>query len=150
MDKLIIRGGIPLHGEVIIAGSKNATLPLMSAALLTEGETVIRNVPNLIDVRTYSRVLETLGVKISHEQTELKLETTDIKSDTAPYDLVRTMRASIYTLGGLLGRLGRARVSMPGGCAWGPRPVDIHLSGLKALGAEIELEGATLSPGRTV
>ncbi len=140
MDKLVIEGGNPLYGEVRIAGSKNATLPLMAASILADGVTTIRNTPLLADIRTFNRVLERLGIVPELEDHTLRLDASRIQNDEAPYELVKTMRASIYVLGALLGRLGRARVSMPGGCAWGPRPIDIHLKGLAALGASIELD----------
>ncbi len=140
MDKLVIEGGLPLEGEVRIAGSKNATLPLMAAALLAPGATTLRNVPSLADIRTMSRVIRRLGVGIEGGDRSLEIDATRIERHEAPYELVKTMRASFYVLGALLGRLGRARVSLPGGCAWGPRPVDIHLKGLQALGAKIDLE----------
>lgn len=141
MDKLVIEGGIPLKGEVKIGGAKNATLPLMAAALLAEGESRINNVPQLADIQTLSSVLEHLGMKIERSGNSLQLDASTITSLEAPYDMVRKMRASIYVLGALVGRFGKARVSLPGGCAWGPRPVDIHLKGLQALGASIELDG---------
>jgi len=141
MDRLIIEGGIELQGDVRIAGAKNAALPLMAAAVLAEGTSVISNIPKLADVRTMGRVLAQLGVKVEAEGDRLALDGTTITSDTAPYELVKTMRASFYALGALIGRLGRARVSLPGGCAWGPRPVDIHLKGLEALGVKVDLDG---------
>ena len=140
MDKLVIEGGIELKGDVRIAGAKNAALPLMAAAVLAEGKSVISNMPKLADVRTMGRVLEGLGVQVGIDGDRFELDATRIISDTAPYELVKTMRASFYALGALVGRLGRARVSLPGGCAWGPRPVDIHIKGLEALGVKIELE----------
>jgi len=149
MDKLIIEGGKQLKGEVKIAGAKNAALPLMAACVLAPGETTLRNVPDLADVNTMGRVLENLGLRIGHDGDVMALDATTITSDTAPYELVKTMRASFYALGALVGRLGRAKVSLPGGCAWGPRPVDIHLKGLEALGVKIELEGGyILADGR--
>ncbi|MBD3166710.1 UDP-N-acetylglucosamine 1-carboxyvinyltransferase [bacterium] len=141
MDKLVIEGGLPLHGDVRIAGSKNATLPLMAAAVIAPGQTVIQNVPRLVDIHTLGKVIAHLGVTVEHDDDKVVMDATATPSDTAPYDLVRKMRASFYMLGALLARLGHAKVSMPGGCAWGPRPVDIHLKGLKALGASVELEG---------
>lgn len=140
MDRLIVEGGAPLKGDVRIAGAKNAALPLMAAAILVEGKTVLHNTPALVDVRTMGRVLENLGVEVHHENGCIELDATKITSDTAPYELVKTMRASFYALGALIARLGRAKVSLPGGCAWGPRPVDIHLKGLEAMGVKIELE----------
>lgn len=140
MDKLVIEGGVPLQGEVNIAGAKNATLPLMAAALLAEGKTVIRNAPDLWDVDTMGRVLGRLGAEVGRTDHWLEIDATNINEVVAPYELVKTMRASIYTLGALIGRCRRARVSLPGGCAWGPRPVDIHIKGIQALGAEVDLD----------
>lgn len=141
MDKLVIEGGVELHGDVRIAGAKNAALPLMAAAVLAEGTSVLTNVPALADVRTMGRVLAQLGLGVESEGDRVALDATRIESDTAPYELVKTMRASFYALGALVGRLGHARVSLPGGCAWGPRPVDIHIKGLEALGVKVDLEG---------
>ncbi len=140
MDKLVIEGGVPLQGQVEVAGAKNATLPLMAAALLAEGKTKIENAPSLVDVRTMGRVIEHTGVGVGFEDHTIEIDATRLDNAEAPYELVRTMRASFYMLGGLLGRMKRGRVSLPGGCAWGPRPVDIHLKGLEALGVKIELE----------
>ncbi|MBZ0264275.1 UDP-N-acetylglucosamine 1-carboxyvinyltransferase [bacterium] len=140
MDKLVIRGGNRLHGEVQVAGAKNAALPLMAASILSGGVTKLSNVPDLVDIRTFSSVLAHLGVEISATDHRLELDASNINNDEAPYDMVRKMRASVYVLGALLGRFGKARVSLPGGCAWGPRPVDIHLKGLKALGADIDID----------
>lgn len=140
MDKLVIEGGRELKGEVRIAGAKNAALPLMAAAILAPGRTMLRNVPDLADVGTMASVLEGLGLEIDRQQDAMALDATTITSDTAPYELVKTMRASFYALGALIGRLGRATVSLPGGCAWGPRPVDIHLKGLEALGVKTQLD----------
>ncbi len=140
MDKLIIEGGMPLQGEVQIAGAKNAALPLMAAALLADGQTTLHNMPSLVDVKTMARVIDWTGAKTTFENGSLTIDASDINRIEAPYELVKTMRASFYMLGALLGRAGEAKVSLPGGCAWGPRPVDIHLSGMRALGAEIELD----------
>ncbi|GBE30072.1 UDP-N-acetylglucosamine 1-carboxyvinyltransferase [bacterium BMS3Bbin04] len=142
MDKLIIQGGHELHGEVQIAGAKNAALPLMAASVLVHGTTELSNIPRLVDVRTMGRVLENLGLVIERDEDagRLSLNATNLNSDTAPYELVKTMRASFYALGALIGRLGKAKVSLPGGCAWGPRPVDIHLKGLEAMGVTIDLD----------
>jgi len=140
MDKLVIEGGIELKGEVRVAGAKNAALPLIAASVLAKGKTILRNVPALADVRTMCRVAEGLGVKcINHDHT-IELDATVIDSDTAPYELVKTMRASFYMMGALIARKRKAKVSLPGGCAWGPRPVDIHLKGFEAMGVKIELE----------
>jgi UDP-N-acetylglucosamine 1-carboxyvinyltransferase len=140
LDSLILRGGRPLEGEIPISGSKNATLPLLAATLLAPGFYRFTNVPRLKDVRTMSNLLRILGAKIDESGHELIIDTTQANNVEAPYDLVKTMRASFYVLGALLGRHGEARVSLPGGCAWGPRPVDLHLKGMEALGAKIELD----------
>jgi UDP-N-acetylglucosamine 1-carboxyvinyltransferase len=140
MDALIIRGGRPLNGRVAISGAKNAALPVMAATLLTGGVHRLRNVPELRDTHTFGRVLETLGARVAFSPGECVIDTTGVTSVEAPYDLVRTMRASIYVLGPLLARLGAARVSLPGGCAWGPRPVNLHLQGLEAMNARLEIE----------
>ena len=148
MDALVIRGGKPLQGRVLISGAKNAALPVMAATLLTPGVHTLRNVPLLRDTRTMADVLEKLGARIELGARACRIDTTNITSVEAPYDLVRTMRASIYVLGPLLARYGNARVSLPGGCAWGPRPVNLHLEGLKAMGAALEIAQALLAAGR--
>ncbi|MBT4601721.1 MAG: UDP-N-acetylglucosamine 1-carboxyvinyltransferase, partial [Bacteroidetes Order II. Incertae sedis bacterium] len=142
MDKLIVRGGSPLIGELTVSGSKNTALPLMSAALLTDGPVTIHHVPNLRDVTTFRRVIEVTGTTTHHDPatSTLTLDATKLTKYEAPYELVKRMRASFYMLGALLGRGGKAKVSLPGGCAWGPRPVDLHIQGMKALGAEIDLD----------
>ena len=140
MDKLLITGGRPLEGAVRISGSKNAALPVMAATLLAPGVHRLRNVPRLRDTQTFARVLELLGAKVSFEGNLLTIDTQGVNSVEAPYELVKTMRASIYVLGPLLARFGQARVSLPGGCAWGPRPVNLHLSGLQAMGAALDIE----------
>jgi UDP-N-acetylglucosamine 1-carboxyvinyltransferase len=140
VDKLVIHGGRPLEGEIAISGSKNATLPLMAATLLAPGAYRFTNVPALRDVRTMGRLLGTLGARTQEAGHELRVDSSQAQGNVAPYDLVKTMRASFYVLGPLVARQGEARVSMPGGCAWGPRPVDLHLRGLEALGATVELE----------
>ncbi|HVB47336.1 MAG TPA: UDP-N-acetylglucosamine 1-carboxyvinyltransferase [Burkholderiales bacterium] len=140
MDKLRISGGVPLAGEVAISGAKNAALPIMAATLLAPGVHRLRNVPRLRDTQTFARVLELLGAKISFDGNLLTIDTHTVKSVEAPYELVKTMRASIYVLGPLLARFGQARVSLPGGCAWGPRPVNLHLTGLQAMGAKLDIE----------
>jgi UDP-N-acetylglucosamine 1-carboxyvinyltransferase len=141
MDRFLIQGPCQLSGEVTVAGAKNAVLPLIAATLLSEGESRIRNVPDLRDTRTMARVLETLGATTSYLDGTLTVDAGDATEIEAPYDLVKTMRASVYVLGPLLARHGRAKVSLPGGCAWGPRPVDLHLKGMESLGAKVELEG---------
>lgn len=140
MDALVIQGGRPLSGRVTISGAKNAALPVMAATLLAPGVHRLRNVPQLLDTRTFARVLEGLGAKVRFDADECVIDTTGVDKVEAPYDLVKTMRASIYVLGPLLARFGAARVSLPGGCAWGPRPVNLHLTGLQAMGAPLEIE----------
>ncbi len=140
MDKLRITGGRPLEGSVRISGAKNAALPVMAATLLAPGVHRLRNVPRLRDTQTFARVLELLGAKVSFEGNLLTVDTGGVNSVEAPYELVKTMRASIYVLGPLLARFGQARVSLPGGCAWGPRPVNLHLTGLQAMGAALDIE----------
>lgn len=149
MDKIRIRGGKPLNGTIRIGGAKNAALPLMAACLLSDEPLVLSNVPHLADITTMANLLGQHGTQVSLEGHDAKeghtgrvmsLTARDIASTTAPYDLVRRMRASVLVLGPLVAREGVATVSLPGGCAIGTRPVDIHLSGLEALGAEIEVE----------
>lgn len=139
MDKLVINGGNELKGKVKISGAKNAVLPIMASSLLAEGITTIKNVPNLKDTRTFIELLSILGAKCNFEDSNLTIDATKITSLEAPYDLVKTMRASFYVMGPLLGRFGETKVSLPGGCAWGPRPVDYHLKGFEELGANIDL-----------
>ena len=140
MDKLVVNGSLELKGSIDISGAKNAVLPLMAATLLTKGVHKITRVPDLKDTRTFLRLLEMLGAKTNFNDGELVVESSNINSVEAPYELVKTMRASFYVMGPLLARFGEARVSLPGGCAWGPRPVDYHLKGFEKLGAEIILE----------
>ena len=140
MDALVIKGGRKLSGRVEISGAKNAALPLMAATLLAPGVHTLRNVPLLSDTRTMARVLEILGARVEFRGHACKIDTSNLTSVEAPYDLVRTMRASIYVLGPLLARFGAAHVSLPGGCAWGPRPVNLHLEGLNAMNAGLEIE----------
>ena len=140
MDKIIIEGQKALAGEIIISGAKNAVLPIMTAALIANGKSIIKNVPNLKDTRTMVRLLEITGAECTFENNILNIDTTKVNNPEAPYDLVRTMRASFYVLGPLLARFGFVKVSLPGGCAWGPRPVDYHLKGLEKLGAKISLK----------
>ncbi|MFW6145712.1 MAG: UDP-N-acetylglucosamine 1-carboxyvinyltransferase [Planctomycetota bacterium] len=144
MDKLVIQGGPRLRGSVAVAGSKNACLPVMAAAILADGPTTLHDVPHLEDIRALSDLLEELGLAISRDAGTLTLEVCDSEPCHARYDLVRKMRASICVLGPLLARRRRARVSMPGGCAIGPRPIDLHLRGLEAMGATIELDGGDI------
>jgi len=141
MDKLLIQGGAPLTGEVRISGAKNAALPIMCAALLSAAPLRLTNVPHLRDVTTLLNLLGGMGVAVSlDEKLGLELDASRVHSPFAPYDLVKTMRASILVLGPLLARCGEARVSLPGGCAIGQRPVDLHIKGLQAMGADIRVE----------
>jgi len=143
LDKFIIEGGTPLQGSIKISGSKNAALPLMAAGILADTPVTIHNVPRLKDIYTFNNVLRVTGARVDFDEQEntLHIDSTHVAHLEAPYDLVRKMRASFYMLGALIGKYGKAKVSMPGGCAWGPRPVDLHLKGLEAMGADISLEG---------
>jgi UDP-N-acetylglucosamine 1-carboxyvinyltransferase len=150
MKKLLIKGGKKLEGEVHIAGAKNATLPLMVASILTAEKLTLTNLPHVSDIATMANLLENLGIEISFDGTDpelgnqgrvMVLNAKNISNPTAPYELVRKMRASIFILGPLLARLGKAKVSLPGGCAIGTRPVDLHLKAMERLGAKIELKG---------
>lgn len=141
MEKLIIHGGVPLQGEIRISGAKNAALPILTATLLTGAPVRIGNIPHLQDVTTFISLLGQMGARLTlDERFSIEVDASRIHSFQAPYDLVRTMRASVLVLGPLLGRFGRAEVSLPGGCAIGTRPVDQHLKGMQALGAEINVE----------
>src|ERR1700722_16097901 len=141
MDMFVIQGGRPLSGTVAVGGAKNSALPLMAAALAADGETILRGVPRLVDVDTLSALLETLGVRVARgDQNELSLRVVDEKPHIADYELVRRMRAGFCVLGPLLARRGKACVSLPGGCNIGDRPIDLHLKGLRGLGAEIRIE----------
>jgi UDP-N-acetylglucosamine 1-carboxyvinyltransferase len=140
MDKLAITGGGPLQGEVRVSGAKNAALPILCAALLTSEPLVLTNVPKLNDVRTMRSLLAQMGVHVEGDASALTLSAADIDWPLAPYEMVKTMRASILALGPLLARCGEARVSLPGGCAIGLRPVDQHIKGLQAMGVEIDLD----------
>ena len=139
MDKLVIEGGIPLEGEVTISGAKNATLPLMAAALLAPGTHTFENAPKLRDIRTMQNLLKHMGAACEHNDL-LHIDTSNIHTLEAPYDLVKTMRASVLVLGPMLARYQHARVSLPGGCAIGARPIDLHLMGLERMGVEVELQ----------
>ncbi len=142
MDKLIIRGGIPVAGEVRVAGAKNAALPILAATLLAEGPMTIGNVPHLHDITTTMELLGRMGVHLTvDEKMHIEVDSSTITDFSAPYELVRTMRASILVLGPLLARFGRADVSLPGGCAIGSRPVNQHIQGLRAMGADVDVEG---------
>jgi len=141
MDKLRIRGGNRLEGTLRVAGAKNAALPIMAAALLTQDELHLENVAQLADTATMARLLSGMGVAVQRDGERMRLQAAHLASVQAPYELVKTMRASILVLGPLLTRHGEARVSLPGGCAIGARPVDQHLKGLQALGADLQIEG---------
>ena len=140
MDKIIIEGQNTLSGSVAISGAKNAVLPIMAAALMGKGRATITRVPDLRDTRTMIRLMEIIGAVCEYENGTLTVDGSIVDNPEAPYELVKTMRASFYVLGPLLARFGEVRVSLPGGCAWGPRPVDFHLKGLEKLGAKITLE----------
>jgi UDP-N-acetylglucosamine 1-carboxyvinyltransferase len=141
MDKLEIQGGQPLEGEIRISGAKNATLPILAGALLADGPVTIANVPHLQDVTTTIELLGRMGVSVTiDDRMRVEIDTSTIKEFFAPYELVKTMRASILVLGPLLARFGRADVSLPGGCAIGSRPVNIHVAGMQAMGADINIE----------
>ncbi len=139
MDKLIIEGGVPLHGEVVISGAKNAALPILCAGLLAETPFTLTGVPELRDVASTLELLDTMGVKVSKDGDQVTLDASDVASFEATYEMVKTMRASILVLGPLLARFGTARVSLPGGCAIGSRPVDLHIKGLQAMGAAMHI-----------
>lgn len=141
MDKIRIQGGIPLKGKVVLSGAKNAALPIMSASILTEGWSTLSNLPALRDIQTEKKLLAFLGTRFKEDSKEtLRMNSSKIERFEAPYDLVKTMRASILVLGPLVARFGRARVSLPGGCAIGARPINLHLKGLELMGARIELK----------
>ena len=148
MDKLIIRGGHSLNGEIEISGAKNAALPELCAALLTDQEVVLRNVPKLQDVSTMLKLIRNMGVSCAHEEDgTVRLNAGALNKPEAPYEMVKTMRASVLALGPLLARFGHARVSLPGGCAIGSRPVDQHIKGLQAMGAQINVEHGYMVAG---
>jgi len=139
LDKLIIEGGVPLHGEVVVSGAKNAALPILCAGLLAETPFTLTGVPELRDVASTLKLLDTMGVKVSKDGDQVTLDASDVASFEATYEMVKTMRASILVLGPLLARFGTARVSLPGGCAIGSRPVDLHIKGLQAMGAAMHI-----------
>ena len=146
MDKLVIRGGTPIRGSVRISGSKNAALPILATTLLTASELRFSNVPHLRDISTMLRLLASMGARVEQGADGVVTARSDAVTDfSAPYDLVKTMRASILVLGPLLARFGRAHVSFPGGCAIGSRPIDLHLRGLQAMGAIIEIDGGYIN-----
>ena len=144
MDKIIIRGNNPLSGTINISGAKNAVLPVMAATLLAPGQYTIHKVPDLRDTRTMMKLLNIIGATTTYEGGSLIIDSSLANNPEAPYDLVKTMRASFYVLGPLISRFGRVNVSLPGGCAWGPRPVDYHLKGLEKLGAKLNLKGGNI------
>jgi len=139
MDQFVVEGGKALHGEVQISGSKNAALPIMTASLLAGKPVTLTNTPNLQDIRTMASVLQILGAKVSLGNRCITIDASGFSKAEIPYDVVRKMRASVYVLGPMLARLGQARVSLPGGCAIGPRPIDLHIKGLRMLGADLQL-----------
>src|SRR6201985_2861991 len=142
VDKLEINGGIPLEGEIRISGAKNATLPILAGCILADGPVTVSNVPHLQDVTTMIELLGRMGVSVTiDEKLRIEVDASTIKEYFAPYQLVKTMRASILVLGPLVARYGYADVSLPGGCAIGARPVNIHVAGLQAMGADITIEG---------
>src|SRR6185437_3780009 len=142
MDKLQIQGGVPLEGEVRISGAKNATLPILAGALLADDPVMVANVPHLKDVTTMIALLGRMGASVTvDERMRIEVDPTTTRETFAPYELVKTMRASILVLGPLVARFGSADVSLPGGCAIGARPVNIHVAGLQAMGADITIEG---------
>jgi len=140
MKSIYINGGKKLSGEVLISGAKNAALPILAAGLLCGGKHRIANVPQLADVTTFGRILQNMGISFERQGHEIVINSTGLANPEAPYDLVRTMRASVLVLGPLVARMGRARVSLPGGCAIGARPINLHLMGLEKLGATVEIE----------
>jgi len=140
MQKLLIQGGHPLKGEITISGAKNAALPLLCASLLTKDAFELRNVPDLMDIVTMLSLLQQMGVTTQSSNSKIELSAKYISNPTAPYEMVKTMRAAILVLGPLVARLGEAHISLPGGCAIGLRPVDQHIKGLQAMGAEIVIE----------
>lgn len=146
MDSIVIQGRRPLRGSVAISGAKNAALPIMAATLLARGKHLLHNVPAVQDVKTIGKLLAIMGAKVRDwGEGTFEIDATRVEHCEAPYELVKTMRASVLVLGPLLGRLGKSRVSLPGGCAIGARPIDQHLKGLQALGARVELEGGYVS-----
>ena len=148
MDKFIIEGGAPLKGEVEISGAKNAVLPIMAATIIVPGKYRLKNVPRLRDTLTMKKLLEMVGANVLYDNNIMDIDTSGCDTPIAPYDLVKTMRASFYVLGPFLSRFNYAEVSLPGGCAWGPRPVNYHLQAIEALGAEVDLsDGMIIAKG---
>lgn len=144
MDKFVIEGGHELSGRVKVSGAKNSALALMPATLLNSGKNSFSNIPKVNDIYTMIKLLKHLGVEATFENSSLELDTSNISSQHAPYEHVKKMRASVYVLGPLLAKYGYSKVSMPGGCAWGPRPINLHLEALEKLGAEIVLDGGDI------
>src|SRR5215475_12919065 len=140
MESLLIKGGVPLHGEVNISGSKNAVLPIMAATLLTSEPCIIRRVPDLSDVKFMGQILTSLGAEVKFEGDSLRVRAAKVRG-VGDYDLIRQMRGSVCIMGPLLGRLHEATVSLPGGCIIGARPINLHLKGFEALGAKVAIEG---------
>ena len=140
MDKIIIEGGVKLSGEVTISGAKNAALPILAAGLLGDGPLKLTNVPDLQDIHTMAKLLAFMGADVEHENGTTIIDPAKLDNPTAPYEMVKTMRASALVLGPLVARFGKARVSLPGGCAIGQRPINLHLKALEAMGATITLE----------
>jgi UDP-N-acetylglucosamine 1-carboxyvinyltransferase len=140
MKTIVIQGGIKLRGEVVISGAKNAALPIIAAGLLCEGRHEMANVPHLADVTTLGKILQNMGITFERQGHDIILDSSGLSNPEAPYDLVRTMRASVLVLGPLVARMGKARVSLPGGCAIGARPINLHLMGLAKLGAVVDIE----------
>ena len=141
MDSIVINGGKELKGSISASGAKNAVLPMMVASLLADGKTILTNVPKLRDTITMASLVEITGAEIELDFPKITIDSTGVNNPEAPYELVKTMRASFYILGPILARFGKAKVSLPGGCAWGPRPVDFHLKALNKMGVSIRLEG---------
>jgi len=140
VDKILIKGGKKLKGEVEISGAKNSALPIIASSILSTEECVLTNVPLLKDIQTIKLVLESMGARVRRDGYTFAIDAKDLKSCEAPYELVKTMRASILVLGPLVARFGEARVSLPGGCAIGTRPVNLHIAGLQKMGAEVEIK----------
>ena len=145
MDKFILKSTGKLNGEVDISGAKNAVLPLMTACIIHPGEYTLNNVPILRDTLTMAKLLEMVGAKVTINKNTFVINTEKCNTPFAPYELVKTMRASFYVLGPFMSRFNEAQVSLPGGCAWGPRPVDFHIQALEKMGAKIELSGGYIN-----
>ena len=149
MDKFIIKGGTPLKGEISISGAKNAVLPIMAATIIKPAIYKIKNVPNLRDTRTMISILKGSGAKVDFNKNILIIDSRFCDNPEAPYELVKTMRASFYMLGPFMSRFNEALISLPGGCAWGPRPVNYHIEALKKMGAKVDLiEGNIICKGK--